>query len=140
MCAGLPDRRLGTDMDYTMADIGPPAFSLFFMQSESFLFHQRRLEQGHVTSNCHTLFGIKKIPTDNYIRPMLDNVSPEAFKPCFDPGRLRQSSTHLELPMRHCFRPNLPQFSSTATASAEKRCTLDERNSGSGKLDLDLRR
>jgi len=54
------------------------------MQSESFLSHQRRLEQGHGTSNCHTLFGMKKIPTDNYIRLMLDPVSPEALQPCFD--------------------------------------------------------
>jgi hypothetical protein len=67
-----------------MADIGLSAFSLFFMQSESFLFHQRRLEQGHGTSNCHTLFGMKKIPTDNLIRLMLDKVSPEALQPCFD--------------------------------------------------------
>ena len=67
-----------------MADIGLSAFSLFFMQSESFLSHQRRLEQGHGTSNCQTLFGMKKIPTDNYIRLMLDPVSPEAFEPCFD--------------------------------------------------------
>ena len=71
-------------MDYSMADIGLSAFSLFFMQSESFLSHQRRLEQGHGTSNCHTLFGMKKIPTDNYIRLMLDPVSPEALQPCFD--------------------------------------------------------
>jgi hypothetical protein len=71
-------------VDYTMADIGLSAFSLFFMQSESFLAHQRHLERGQGTSNCHTLFGMKKIPTDNYIRLMLDKVSPEAFEPCFD--------------------------------------------------------
>ena len=66
-----------------MADIGVSAFSLFFMQS-GFLSYQRRLEKGHGTSNCHTLFGMKKIPTDNYIRLMLDPVSPEALQPCFD--------------------------------------------------------
>jgi len=31
---------------YSMADIGLSAFSLFFMQSESFLAHQRALEDG----------------------------------------------------------------------------------------------
>ena len=66
-CAGFSDARRSTDVDYTMADIGLSAFSLFFMQSESILSHQRRLEQGHGTSNCHTLFGMKKIPTDNFI-------------------------------------------------------------------------
>ena len=58
--------------------------SLFFMQSESFLSYQRRLEQGHSTSNCQTLFGMEKIPTDNHIRVLLDEVSPTALQPCFD--------------------------------------------------------
>jgi len=84
VCAGFPDARRSTDVDYSTTDIGLSAFSLFFMQSESFLSHQRRLEQGHGTSNCQTLFGMKKIPTDNYIRLMLDPVSPEALQPCFD--------------------------------------------------------
>src|ERR1035441_10079170 len=86
VCAVFPDARRSPDpdVDYSMADIGLSAFSLFFMQSESFLSHQRWLEQGHGTSDCHTLFGMKKIPTDNYIRLMLDPVSPEALQPCFD--------------------------------------------------------
>ncbi len=84
VCAGFPDGRRGAEVDYSMADIGLSAFSLFFMQSESFLAHQRRLEQGHGTSNCQTLFGMKKIPTDNYIRLMLDPVSPQSLQPCFD--------------------------------------------------------
>jgi hypothetical protein len=85
-CAGFTDARQSPDPDgnYSMADIGLSAFSLFFMQSESFLSHQRRLERGYGTSNCHTLFGMKKIPTDNYIRLMLDPVWPEALQPCFD--------------------------------------------------------
>ena len=84
VCSGFSDARRGPDVGYSMADIGLSAFSLFFMQSESFLSHQRRLEQGYGTSNCQTLFGMKKIPTDNYIRLMLDPVSPQAFEPCFD--------------------------------------------------------
>src|ERR1039457_4816296 len=62
VCACLPDARRSPDpnVDYSMVDIGLSAFSLFFMQSESFLSHQRRLEQGHGTSNCHTLFDMKK--------------------------------------------------------------------------------
>src|ERR1035441_6161059 len=80
-CAGFTDARRSPDpeVDYSMADIGVSAFSLFFMQS-GFLSYQRRLEKGHGTSNCHTLFGMKKIPTDNYIRLMLDPVSPEALQ------------------------------------------------------------
>src|SRR5665213_1020541 len=76
VCAGFRDSRRRADVDYTMADIGLSAFSLFFMQSESFLAHQRRLEQGCGASNCRTLFGMNKIPTDNYIRLRLDQVAP----------------------------------------------------------------
>ena len=70
-------------MRYTMADIGLSAFSLFFMQSPSFLAHQRRLEEGQGRSNCQTLFGLDRIPSDNHIRALLDPVSPDHFHPVF---------------------------------------------------------
>ena len=41
------------DMNYSITHIGPSALSLFFMQSDSFLSFQWRLEQGRGTSNCH---------------------------------------------------------------------------------------
>ena len=65
VCASLPDRRKGPfrDGQYTMADIGLSAFSVFFMGSPSFLGHQRALEEGHGRSNCQTLFGMTAIPT-----------------------------------------------------------------------------
>jgi len=64
-----------------MADIGMAAFSVFFMQSPSFLAHQRQLAQGHGhgRSNCETLFGMTRIPSDNHVRDMLDPVPPECF-------------------------------------------------------------
>ena len=67
-----------------MADFGLSAFALFFMQSASFLAFQRNLEKGHGRSNCQTLFGIEKIPSDNYIRDMLDAADPALFRPCFE--------------------------------------------------------
>jgi hypothetical protein len=66
-----------------MADIGLSAFSLFFMGSPSFLAHQRALAEGHGRSNCQTLFGIAAIPTENYIRLMLDGAAPAAFNGLF---------------------------------------------------------
>jgi hypothetical protein len=72
VCAGFPDKRKGGASTYSMADIGLSAFSLFFMQSESFLAYQRGLEEGRKSSNCRTLFGMAKIPTDNHIRSMPD--------------------------------------------------------------------
>ena len=62
-----------------MVDIGMAAFSVFFMQSPSFLSHQRSLEQSRQRSNCRTLFAMEKIPTDNHIRTMLDPVEPDAI-------------------------------------------------------------
>ena len=85
VCAGLPDQRKAPsrDGDYTMADIGLSAFSLFFMGSPSFLAHQRALARGQGRSNCQTLFGMAAIPSDNYIRLMLDGASPAAFDGLF---------------------------------------------------------
>jgi len=85
VCAGLPDRRQDPQNGcaYAMADIGLSAFSLFFMGSPSFLAHQRILAQGHGRSNCETLFGIRAIPSDNYIRLMLDGADPAAFDGLF---------------------------------------------------------
>jgi hypothetical protein len=54
VCAAFPDKRKSEGI-YSMADIGLSAFSLFFVQSDSFLAFQRRLEEGHKTSNCQTL-------------------------------------------------------------------------------------
>ena len=82
-CGAFPDKRRG-DVTYSMADIGLSAFSLFFMQSESFLSYQRGLEEGRKTSNCHSLFGMNAIPTDNHIRSMLDPVDPSHLQPAFD--------------------------------------------------------
>jgi hypothetical protein len=82
-CHSLPDIRQGGDVRYSMADIGVSAFSLFFMQSPSFLAHQRRLDEGQGRSNCRALFGLDRIPSDNHIRALLDPVSPDHFHPAF---------------------------------------------------------
>src|SRR3954465_10732551 len=82
-CAAFPDKRRG-EVTYSMADIGLSAFSLFFMQSESFLAHQRALVEGGKTSNCQSLFGMTAVPTDNHIRAMLDPVPPSYLQPAFD--------------------------------------------------------
>jgi hypothetical protein len=54
------------------------------MQSESFLAHQRSLEDARKTSNCQSLFGIAKIPTDATIRSLLDQVAPSHLQASFD--------------------------------------------------------
>ena len=82
-CGSLPDKRTGANGRYGMADIGVAAFSVFFMQSPSFLAHQRALQERRSRSNCQTLFCMDRIPTDNHIRKMLDPVSPDHLFPLF---------------------------------------------------------
>src|SRR5436190_20766467 len=80
---GFPDKRRGLNTTYRMGDIGMAAFTVFFMQSPSFLAHQRRLEHGHGRSNCESLFAIAKIPSDNHIRDLLDPAEPALLDPVF---------------------------------------------------------
>jgi hypothetical protein len=82
--ASFPDGRQWRPGNIVIADAGLAAFSLFFMQSESFLAHQRRMEHGRNASNCKTLFGIERIPSDNRIRDLLDPAPPELLEPCFE--------------------------------------------------------
>jgi hypothetical protein len=80
-CEAFPDKRHGANQTYAMTDIGMAAFSVFFMQSPSFLEHQQRLRDGHGRSNCETLFGMSRIPSDNHIRAMLDPAEPALLYP-----------------------------------------------------------
>lgn len=82
-CERLPDKRRGINTTYPIADIGMAAFSIFFMQSPSFLAYQRQLSEGHGRSNRETLFGLSKIPSDNHIRDMLDPADPALLYPVF---------------------------------------------------------
>jgi len=84
VCAAFPDPRKGRGGNIAMADFGLSAFAMFFMQSASFLSFQRALERGHGRSNCQSLFGIERIPSDNYIRDMLDGADPALLAPCFE--------------------------------------------------------
>ena len=79
----FPDQRHGTNTSYPMGDIGMAAFSVFFLQSPSFLAHQRQFEAGHGHSNATSLFGLARIPSDNHIRDMLDPASPVLLHPVF---------------------------------------------------------
>ena len=80
---GFTDPRSGKNTRYTMADAGLSAFSVFFMQSPSFLDFQRTMQETLGKNNAQTLFGVFKIPTDNHIRSLLDAVDPTEVYPMF---------------------------------------------------------
>jgi hypothetical protein len=64
-CQSLPDRPVGRSTTYVVADFALSAFAQFFMQSPSFLAHQRHLETARGRSNCQTLFDVERIPGDS---------------------------------------------------------------------------
>jgi hypothetical protein len=81
----LPDhRQANNNTRYELGDAALAAFSVFFMQSPSFLAHQRDMHQRKGKDNVATLFGVTKIPSDNQIRNLLDPISPDHFQADFE--------------------------------------------------------
>jgi len=80
----LPDARRGTNKKYLMSDAALSAFSVFFMQSPSFLAHQKTMQTSKGKNNAESLLGIHQIPSENQIRNLMDTVSPEILFPLFN--------------------------------------------------------
>jgi hypothetical protein len=68
---------------YRLEDIILSAFSVFFMQCESFLEHQRQMHSRFGQDNAQTLFGIVNLPSDPQLRNVLDKVNERALSPMF---------------------------------------------------------
>jgi len=79
----FPDIRVGDNTQYSMEDAAMGAFSVFFMQSPSFLDAQRSLQVSNGCNNAHTLFGLTQILSDNQTRNLLDPVPPSELFPVF---------------------------------------------------------
>lgn len=80
----LPDtRRGGNHQRYVMGDPGLSAFSVFFMQSPSFLDYQQRMQKELGCNNASSLFGVHQIPSTQQICNLLDPVSPAHLAPVF---------------------------------------------------------
>jgi hypothetical protein len=61
----LPDtRKPNNNTQYSIATGVLSAFAVFFMQSASFLAHQRLLEKKKGRSNARSLFQVEEIPSD----------------------------------------------------------------------------
>ncbi len=80
----FPDQRTGKNLVYRIEDAALGAFAVFYTQCPSFLAHQTVMEQAKGKSNAQTLFGLRKIPTDNHIRSLLDPVAPSYVLPLFE--------------------------------------------------------
>jgi hypothetical protein len=64
---------------YSIKDAFLAAFSLFFMQCESFLDHQRQMHSRYGKDNAQSLFGLAKIPTTPQIRNILDEIAAQGL-------------------------------------------------------------
>lgn len=80
----LPDyRKPNNNKRYEISNAALAAFSVFFMQSPSFLAHQRDMHQRKGKDNVASLFRVENIPSDNQIRTLLDRVRPDHFQADF---------------------------------------------------------
>jgi len=78
----LPDSRTGkgNNQKYSISDAAMSAYSIFFMQSPSFLDHQKSMQKEKDKNNAESLFGVHEIPSDNQIRNLLDSINPSSLK------------------------------------------------------------
>ena len=76
---GVPEHRTGRNTQYEIVDAGLGAFSVFYMQSPSFLAYQRDMQRRKGQNNAQGLFGVERIPSDGQIRNLLDPVEPGAL-------------------------------------------------------------
>ena len=82
--AKLPDlRKPNNNMKYAVADGVLAAFAVFFMQSSSFLAHQRLLQSKKGRSNARSLFQVDEIASDPQIRNLVDTLFCEDFQEDF---------------------------------------------------------
>jgi hypothetical protein len=93
----IPEHRTGSNIQYQIVDAGLSAFSVFCLQSPSFLAHQRQMRKQQGRDNATSLFGIESIPSDGQIRNLLDPVDPGLLRePFWDIYALVQASGHLD--------------------------------------------
>lgn len=87
----IPEHRRGRNIQYEIEDAGLAAFSVFYLQSPSFLAYQQQMRERQGQDNARSLFGITDIPSDGQLRSLLDPVEPRLLRePFWDIyGRLR---------------------------------------------------
>lgn len=73
------------------------AFSMFFMQSQSFLEYQRQMQSRSGKNNVQSIFGVKEIPCDQQIRNILDLISANNLNVVFERiYQFLQNGKHLQ--------------------------------------------
>ena len=101
---GVPEQRAGRNTQYGIPDAGWGAFAVFYIQSPSFLAHQRDMQREKGQNNAPGLFGVERIPSDGQIRNLLDPVAAaRLYEPfweiyrCLDEGGYLEEYQRLDL-------------------------------------------
>jgi hypothetical protein len=75
-------RKASNGNKYTLKDALLGAFSMFFMQSESFLEYQRQMESHHGKSNAQSLFGMINIQQCHKFAILLMGFQQQVYHRC----------------------------------------------------------
>jgi len=67
----------------TLADSFMSALAMFSLKSPSLLAFENDKADPVVEHNLKTLFGIEKVPSDTYMRQLLDEIHPNMIRSCF---------------------------------------------------------
>ncbi len=67
-------RRKGYDNQYEYGDAIKSGYGVFFFQHPSMLEYQERLKQKKQRSNMESVLKVNKIPSNNQITRLLDNI------------------------------------------------------------------
>ncbi len=80
----LPDaRKPSNGTKYEVIDAVLSAYSVFFMQSPSFLAHEQDRQRERGKNNLESLFGVYQTPTTNQIKNILDGLPPKEMGAVF---------------------------------------------------------
>lgn len=79
----IDDYRTQEKTKYTLADCYTCGFAMFYLQDQSVLEFQRRLQKKINRNNLSTVFNIKNIPSDTQLRDVIDRHSYESTKTVF---------------------------------------------------------
>jgi hypothetical protein len=116
----LPEHRTGRNVQYGLVDAGLGAFSVFFLQSPSFLAYQQKMREHHGRDNAKSLFGMEEIPSDGQIRKLVDPIDPRLLsEPFWDVYNLLRASGHLD-GYRHVGGTLLCSFDGTRHFASKK--------------------
>jgi hypothetical protein len=77
-------RQASNGTRYSLSDAILAGFSVFFMQCESFLEHQRQMQSRRGQDNAQSLFGLDQIPTTAQIRNILDQIAVKQLSAVFE--------------------------------------------------------